>query len=168
MTERITAEQAAELLSYDPGSGEFRWKIARSYVVKVGQVVGSWDLHGYKTVRLNGRSYKLHRLAWLMTYGVWPAGDVDHINGIRHDNRISNLRDLPRGQNLENRWKPNPNKKSGLPLGVHKAKGGHYSARISVDNKSVILGTFVTVDDATAAYFAAKIRFHQGFARSGG
>lgn len=161
MAQSITATEAAELLSYDPGSGEFRWRVNRCRA-RAGGLVGSWDLHGYKTVRLNGGSYKLHRLAWLMTHGTWPSGDVDHLNGIRHDNRISNLRDVPRGTNLQNRRAANPNKPSGLPLGVHCNKGASYEAKISVGNKSRVVGRFATPEEASAAYVEAKRKLHAG------
>lgn len=161
MTSPIAANDLKEIISYDPASGGFLWKVSRSKKVKVGARIGSWDLYGYQTVRIDGRSYKLHRLAWLYMTGEWPVGDVDHINGVRHDNRFSNLRDVPRGQNLENRRAANPGKKSGLPLGVHRERYA-FSARISRDNCSIVLGHFPTPEEASAAYIQAKRALHRG------
>src|SRR5215467_10234620 len=57
----------------------------------IGDVAGWLDDRGYRSVNLEGKSYKVHRLVWLLTYGSWPNGEIDHINGIRSDNRVSNL-----------------------------------------------------------------------------
>lgn len=159
----ISQKELHDLLSYDEETGVFRWKKSRSQRVKVGNEVGSWDLYGYKTVRLDGRSYKLHRLAWFYVFGVWPAGDIDHMNGIRSDNRLSNLRDVPRKTNLENQTKVTARPTETGLIGAYydKAKNVFYS-RISQFNKSIYLGTFQTADEAHQAYLKAKRIMHVG------
>jgi hypothetical protein len=158
----ITAHELRSILDYDPETGIFRWRCNRGPRARAGNVVGSDDLYGYKTIRINKKSYKAHRLAWLHIYGFWPAGDVDHINGSRSDNRIINLRDVPRKMNLENQRLATNNRSTGL-LGVYfdKRKGVYYS-RISMHNKSVHLGSFRTPEEAQAAYIEAKRRMHLG------
>lgn len=156
----ISAREALELFSYDAATGMVTRKVKRGGRALAGAQVGSDDMHGYKTVRINRRSYKLHRLIWLMTHGVWPAGDVDHINGQRSDNRLCNLRDVPRRINLQNQSKAPNNKSTGV-LGVYR-DGLRFYARISIGNKSRHLGTFDTVADASAAYLQAKRELHVG------
>lgn len=159
-TDVISAREALDLFSYDAATGMVTRKVNRGSRGLAGAQVGSDDLHGYKTVRINRRSYKIHRLVWLMTYGEWPVGDIDHINGNRSDNRLSNLRDVPRGVNLQNQSKAQNNKSTGV-LGVYRDGSSFYS-RISVDNKSIHLGTFQTIGEAHSAYLTAKRKLHPG------
>lgn len=156
----ISAEQVRDLFSYDAATGMVTRLVQRGNRAPAGADVGSADLYGYRTVRINRRSYKLHRIIWLHAYGVWPTGDVDHINGERSDNRLSNLRDVPRRTNLQNQSKAPNNKSTGV-LGVYR-DGGRFYARISIDNKSCHLGTFDTVAEASAAYVSAKRALHAG------
>src|SRR6185436_109605 len=137
---KLNAEQLRQILSYDAETGVFTWN-APGRGRRPGPI-GSADAYGYKTARLAWKSYKLHRLAWLYVHGVWPSGDIDHINGIRDDNRLCNLRDVPRKTNLENQRSATNNQSTGL-LGAYfdKRKGTFYS-RISMHNKSIHLGTF--------------------------
>lgn len=161
-TNQINADDVRHLLSYDAESGIFSWLNPKSRNCKVSAEVGSWDFYGYKTVRLYGKSYKLHRLAWLYVYGKWPSGDVDHINGVRSDNRICNLRDVSRRINLQNQRSAKNNKSTGLIGAYFDSRKNHYYARISMNNKSVHLGTFATAEEAHKAYVEAKRKMHEG------
>ena len=159
----LTAERIRLLFSYNPENGVFTRLTKTGGRARIGQEIGSWDLYGYKTTRIDNRSFKLHRLAWLYVHGVWPVGDVDHINGVRHDNRIENLRCVSRQVNLQNRRTANKQKKSTGILGVYLIKGtNRFSSCISIDNKSKYLGVFDTPQDAHAAYLEAKRRLHPG------
>lgn len=159
----ITAEQLRQIAMYQPDTGIFTWKITRSSVAQAGTEFGSWDLHGYKTVRINRKSYKLHRLAWLYVHGEMPKNDIDHINGIRHDNRICNLRDVTRKTNLENKTKLNTVKKYTSLIGAYfDPKKNVFYSRISINNKSVHLGSFDTEEKAHQAYIDAKRKLHSG------
>lgn len=158
----ITLKALRERLDYDPTTGAFRWKSHGKRPSWNGREVGSRDMYGYKTVRLDGKSYKLHRLAWLYVHGTWPVGDVDHINGNRSDNRIANLRDVSRKVNLENQRAAKNNASTGL-LGAYLDKRKNiYYARISQHNRSIHLGTFPTAEAAHAAYLRAKRKMHEG------
>lgn len=148
---------------YEPETGKFTWLINHSSKAKTGQELGSWDLYGYKTVRIYKRSYKLHRLAWFYMTGEWPKGDIDHINGVRSDNRWTNLRDVSRKSNLENTLRNGSHKVHDLPRGVSHSNGGKFSAKISHNNKPIHLGTYWTPEEAGAAYMAAKRLLHAGY-----
>jgi len=90
----------------------------------------------------------------------WPEHDIDHINGVRADNRISNLRDVVRAVNLQNRRSSHRRSLSGL-LGVKKNHNG-WSAGITKQGVLLHLGTFKTPEQAHSAYIAAKRQFHEG------
>lgn len=161
----ITHEELKAALTYNPETGVFKWAApGRSRVI--GIEVGSWDCYGYKTVRLAGKSYKLQRLAWLYVNGKWPEFDIDHKNGIRSDNRIENLRDIPRKLNLENQVKlRNRPNKTGLMGAYFDSRKNIYYSRISQNDKSIYLGSFKTAEDAHNAYLKAKKELHLGFTK---
>jgi hypothetical protein len=93
-----------EFLKYDPETGDITWiKDSGRKKIKQGKVAGSFDKEGYVVIRFNNIQYKSHRLAWYLHYGTWPQGDIDHINGLKNDNRIINLRDVTKSQNLLNK-----------------------------------------------------------------
>ena len=110
---------------------------------------------------IDEREYSAHRLAWLYVHGAWPTGQIDHINGDRGDNRISNLRDVTPALNTQNqRRAARSNKSSGL-LGV-TANRGRWLAQISIGGKSRNLGRYATPEEAHAVYVAAKRVLHAG------
>ena len=157
----INLQQLKELLEYSPESGEFTWK--QSLVknqVKVGSTAGSIDAYGYRVIRLLGRYYKAHRLAWYYVNSEWPKGCIDHINGIRNDNRISNIRDVDTRTNQENQRKARVDSTSGF-LGVTH-KRNKWVAQISMHGKRKYLGIFESKEDAHKAYLAAKRTLHIG------
>lgn len=94
----LTAEGVREILDYDPANGVFRWISGRLS----GSLAGTDQNQGYRHIAIAGRKHLAHRLAWLYIYDEWPAGNLDHINGIRNDNRISNLRIASPSQNAAN------------------------------------------------------------------
>jgi hypothetical protein len=77
-----------ELLSYDPKTGMFTWRIRSARRVHIGDVAGGVNGRGYLTIRVDGRQYLAHRLAFLHMTGSWPKKEhIDHINMDRADNR---------------------------------------------------------------------------------
>ena len=163
MTQRSKLTQAAlrELLDYDPSTGEFVWKIMASTRAVVGSRAGKIDSYGYRSIKFNGLDYRAHRLAWLWIYGVWPTHQIDHINGVRDDNRISNLRDVPYVLNAQNKLGPQKNNKCGL-RGV-TSKGSKWQAQIRFPGGKCYLGTFDTREQAHVAYLEAKAALHEGY-----
>lgn len=98
----ITQAELKKTLSYDPSTGVFTWIIRPSQRIKANTVAGSENEQGYIVIKINGRMYKAHRLAWLYVNGYLPEHNVDHINRVRNDNRISNLREASQMCNVQN------------------------------------------------------------------
>jgi hypothetical protein len=92
-----------EYLQYDPKTGDIIWLKKPSPKVYIGDIAGNLNSLGYLRIQFYGKSYYAHRLAWFLYYGNWPKNDIDHINGIKTDNRISNLRDVTKSENNYNR-----------------------------------------------------------------
>lgn len=156
----LEAEELRRKVDYDPDTGIMTLKATgKGYVT--GRVVGHKHHKGYLIYTFNSKKYGMHRLAWLHYYGQWPEHEIDHINGNKADNRICNLRDVPRLLNAQNRPNPLPNNKLGI-TGV-KAKNGRFQAQIRVDGKMKHLGMFDTASEASNAYQTAKAKFHEGY-----
>jgi len=151
----LTAEKLRELLHYDQVSGIFTWKVRTSRSVKVGNLAGSVDGDGYLRVMALSRRYQAHRLAWLYMYGVWPEGQIDHINRIRTDNRIANLREVTNKQNHQNRSKPSNNTSGHSGESWYK-RDSKWVAKITHNYKHTHLGYFENLEEAIAARKAAE------------
>ena len=163
----ITQEQLKERLHYDPDTGEFTWT-KKHMVHKKRSVAGHLENTGYISIRLIYRPYLAHRLAFLYMIGSFPSCQVDHINGIRHDNRWFNLRAAHGNQptNLQNRREPNKGSKSGS-LGVSwRPDKKKWKARIHVNYKEIHIGYFDSKEEASAAYFKKKKEVHEFFVPS--
>lgn len=154
----VSREEVAALISYDPQTGLFTHKV-NGHKRRAGDVTGRLDNKGYVRIRLLGYEFKAHRLAWLLTYGVWPAAEIDHINGCPSDNRVMNLRDVSVAENGWNRKKAMRNSQTGV-LGVCE-NGRKFHAQIGAKGKRYSLGLFDTVEEASAAYRAAKAELHK-------
>lgn len=151
-------EQVLDLLIYEPDTGLFFWRVNRRGQKKQGDKAGGVSAStGYIYIGLGNRKrYAAHRLAWLCTHGEWPDGEIDHINGVRSDNRIVNLRVVTPAANRQNMQKARG--QVGL-LGVRR-NGKRFSALIKLDYKSHYLGTFDTPEEAHQAYVTAKRALH--------
>jgi hypothetical protein len=164
MRTHVTKDRVLELLDVDVDAGKLHRRVGvRGHAAgeEAGTAMGT---HGYRRVRIDQRSYDVHQIIWLVAHGSWPER-IDHINGIKTDNRISNLRLVTVRENAQNRTVPRRGSKSGV-LGAHwNARRRKWKSEISVDGKRVHLGSFGTAEAAHAAYMAAKRRLHPGFAR---
>ena len=151
----LIAEQLRSILHYSPETGIFTWKVRTSSSVKVGDVAGSVNGNGYLNIKLQSRKHLAHRLVWLHVYGEWPKGQIDHINRVRTDNRIANLRDISHKQNLQNAGKYSHNT-SGHPGVCWNKRASKWQAQITHNQKHIHLGYFTTIEDAIAARKAAE------------
>lgn len=164
----LLAGELRRLFNYDKETGEFTRlvptkRLPGGAVHGVGSVAGSLHVsRGYVTICIAGKVYFAHRLAFLWVNGEAPSSElhVDHINGVRSDNRWVNLRLASPGENLQNQKGPRTNNSCGL-LGVRwKAHAGKWSAQIAVKGEVSNLGHFDTKESAYAAYLEAKRRLH--------
>jgi hypothetical protein len=89
------------LLKYNPDTGVITWATTSRHV-NAGDVAGYVCPRGYRYISVGGKKQSAHRLAWFLSYGVWPEDQVDHINGDKTDNRLVNLRSATKAQNNRN------------------------------------------------------------------
>jgi hypothetical protein len=157
---RITAEFVRELFHYDPETGVFTRRVTRQgNGARAGAIAGTRKPSGYLVIWICGANHMAHRLAWLYVYGTWPTGQIDHINRVRDDNRIANLRSVACAENIQNRGRQG-NNASGFK-GVFRAKGNRrWTAQITANGRQMHLGNYESAEAAHAAYCAAAARLH--------
>lgn len=157
----VTKEEAEAVLSYSPLLGTFSYRKGP----RAGLLITARSAQGYVLVRVGGVSQLAHRMAWLLEKGEMPPGPIDHINGDRSDNRISNLRLADVTLNNQNRCAPQRDNKTSKFLGVcgWTRLPGKFRAQIKVMGKKIHLGMFDSEEEAAAAYIEAKRRLHAGF-----
>lgn len=163
-TSILTAQRLREVLDYDQATGVLSWKTRNSNRINIGDHAGAMLKTGYLSISIDGKLHRAHRLVWLWIHGVWPDGELDHINGVRTDNRIANLRDVSRTTNQQNlRSARGDNTHSGM-LGVHLTDKIEKPWRSSIKTagKYKHLGNFFTKEDAHSAYLDAKRKLHAG------
>ncbi|BCQ23123.1 HNH endonuclease [Caballeronia sp. NK8] len=162
MAERITLERLKQILSYEPDTGLFRWKVYRNAKVGVGDIAGTISAKGYAMIGTGGRLYQAHRLAWFYMTGAWPDHEIDHRNHIKTDNRFENLRQATKTDNNRNRrFKRNRSGFKGVAFNPRLKK---WNAQIWYDGKQKHLGVFDRPEDAHEAYRAAAKEIHGEFA----
>ena len=160
----MTPDEARAVFTYEPSTGELRWRIRAARCVRVGDVAGFVKSDGYVGVLYRQKAYAAHRVAWAIVHGEWPYGPVDHINGTRSDNRMENLRQVTAEENMQNQSRAHRNNKSSGILGVHfYARTGRWRATIWLDGKNKFLGYHATAAEAERAYLDAKQAMHPGF-----
>lgn len=156
-----------ECFEYDPETGVLTWKdrprahfrAPNAYATFqkncAGKAAGNLAPHGYVTVRLNRKLLYAHRIAWVLMTGVWPLVNIDHVNGNKADNRWTNLRLASQSQNMTNVPINSGHfrRKHNLPRGVSVTR---YANRpYFAQHRGRYLGSFATIAEAEAAYFAA-------------
>ena len=142
----LTYEEAINAFSYDIATGN----LLRNYPSRQsdrGSVCGTLMANGYLSLWYKNRTYLVHRIIWLMHNKQWPKNQIDHINRIRNDNRIENLRDVTQSRNNNN------NQAKGYS---YNSSTGGYMARITVDGQFIYLGVYATKNMAHDAYMKAK------------
>lgn len=155
----LTQERLKELLHYEPETGVFTWLATRGPARK-GGIAGCLDPSGYFKICVLYQQNWAHRLAWFYMTGVWPDGEIDHIDLNRSNTKWSNLRDGTKTNNIQNSIRSRKSNVLGV-LGVTRNRG-KFSASITVDGKKRHLGSFVTQEQAHDVYLKAKRDLHPG------
>ena len=142
----MTQDYLKSILSYDPKTGIFVWLVnkARSKTHGVGTVAGCRNKAGYMIVKINRKIYYQHRLAWLYVTGSDSLCEIDHIDGVRHNNTFQNLREATVAQQQYNR----------SDIQGHWYEGGKWRARLRSNGVDINLGSHPTKSEARAAYLA--------------
>lgn len=142
-------------LEYSKSTGVFtNWKTGHSFECL--------SKDGYIKLWFRGEKKLAHRLAWYFYTGSWPLDQLDHINGIRNDNRLHNLRQASMADNCHNRCL-NKNNTTGFK-GVYK-RDGFWVAGIRFQGEKIHLGVFDTPEEAANAYNAAASKYFGAFVR---
>lgn len=159
----LTQSRLKELLHYDPLTGIFtRLKCACTYYI--GKRAGNaCKFHGYRFIKIDQVSYREHRVAWLYMHGVWPAGEIDHINRNGLDNRFSNLREADESQQACN-TRGRKNTMSGVKGVTWVPHCGRWMGRVSHKTKEHYLGLFSTIEEAKIAVIAKRAELHGEYA----
>lgn len=180
MTFEVNADICWRILDMDPDKGLLFWKARDRSLFANAICSASWNTkfagkeafttilnNGYRCGSVFGRKFTAHRLIYLMHTGQWPQGQIDHINGIRTDNRIVNLRDVTPSVNGRNKC-ISSNNSTGV-TGVYWQKAAQkWTAEIKVNSVKTYLGLFETFDDAAQARKEAEIAmgFHKNHGRA--
>lgn len=161
MSEKLTPEYVRERFNYYPATGVLTWRTNVDRTV-VGKPVGSLGNHGYLVVNVLDRPVLLHRLIWLHVHGREPVEQIDHVNRVRTDNRICNLREASFSQQLMNQGMRSDNT-SGFKGVFWDKSRMKYQARISVNCRDIYLGRFECLEDAVACRREAEKRYFGEF-----
>lgn len=155
---KLTQERLKEVLDYNPETGVFIWKCRMASYISVGSVAGS-IAPGYVKIQINRSLYPAHRLAWLYMYGHFPEFYIDHINEIKNDNRIVNLREVKGSCNVKNTSVARRDNTSGIK-GVHLLHGKWVARACEESGKRIYLGFFTSKLEAAKARYAAEVKFN--------
>ena len=165
-----------KILRYNPKTGELFWRKRDISFFREGKktalhacnawnsknadkpAMTAYDGHGYRQGRIFGVSYQAHRVAWAINNGKWPPEFIDHINGIKDDNRILNLRLASFTDNNRNMRKSRRNKSGCVGVFLHKPSG-KWIASIGHNARSVHLGYFENFDEAVYARKSAEVKY---------
>lgn len=167
MLNNLTQTHLHTLFNYDKDTGIFTHKFTKGRLGKKDSIAGCVSSKGYTVIKVNSKPYKAHRLAWLYVYGCMPEKQIDHINGVKDDNRIDNLRTVTDAQNSKN-LPMCKNNISGI-VGVYFCKTmKRWTSHIGVNGKTKTLGRFKTMEDAISVRKEAerKYGFHTNHGRS--
>jgi len=160
----ISPDLLRNIIDYNPDTGRITWKVRADRSPQWNgryahsEALNNLSRHGYFRGTINNRLYLAHRVAFAFVYGRWPHPEVDHINGNRRDNRIANLREVPKSQNAKNK-RPSRRNSSGHN-GIHwDSRNKKWIAQVKRHGQSSFLGRFKRVEDAIAARDAAYVRY---------
>jgi hypothetical protein len=163
--ETLSQEYLKSILDYDLETGIFTWKVNKSQRCKIGNIAG-WLSNGYREIEIDSKKYKVHRLAWLYVNGEIPKNLIDHIDGNRLNNKISNLREATYQQNGENYKKPKTNTSGVKNASWHKSSN-KWVVSISIKNIKKTIGYFDNLEFAELVAIEARNKYRLEFANHG-
>jgi hypothetical protein len=155
----ITQERLKSLFEYNNTTGRLV-ALSNSKRRKVGDLIGNRNERGYLVASVDGKNYRVHRLVFLYHFGYMPE-QIDHINGVRDDNRIENLREATSIQNSYNR---KPLAQSGKKGVYWHKQSQKWVASIWINKKNIHLGSFCSVEEAALVAFKTREKKHGDFA----
>lgn len=164
MENGIDVEWLSENLIYDENTGLICWA-KRGFGRQVGKEAGCIDAHGYRRIMVKSKPYGGHVIAWALHHKELPSGYIDHINGVRDDNRACNLRVATASQNIANS-KTSKRNTSGFKGVCWNKVCGKWQAGIRVLGKSLHLGLYSDPVEAHKAYLAAAKHYFGEFSRA--
>ena len=154
----ITQEQLKECLHYEPETGVFTWRNHMCNRALKGAVAGGLSGYGYPCIRVQGRRYPAHRLAFLYMTGRFPPEQVDHINHVRDDNRWRNLRAVSHAENGKNVSLLSTNTSG--HNGVYWSKlHSKWHVKMKVNQKDIHIGLYDSLEDAVKARADANTEY---------
>lgn len=159
----LTQEKALHLFEYKDGN--LFWKNPTHGKVEIGSQVGFLNNEGYYQVSVYGKKYRVHQIVYLMQHGYIPK-EIDHINTIKTDNRIENLREVTRVQNMYNKNLSTRNT-SGFKGVSWKEKIKKWQVAINVDGKRKYIGVYEDLELADLVATEARNKYHGKFANHG-
>jgi hypothetical protein len=154
----LTLDRLHHLLDYNPETGEFTRRVTAGGK-PVGSRAGSLNDKGYVKLRIDGHVHAAHRLAWFISTGKWPRFEVDHVDGVRSDNRFSKLREADPTQQARNVrvYKNNTSGHKGVSWDKEYSK---WAARIRINKRLTLIGRYGELADACEAYrLRASVEF---------
>lgn len=166
----LTADQIREVLDYNPDTGEFVWKSRpvemfpdrRSFSIwntrYAGKASGCINNYGYLIIKVHGALRLSHRLAWILHHGSVDGIEIDHINHIRTDNRLCNLRAADTLTNRRNQSR-HPANTSGVPGVFWLKESKNWRAIIGVDRKTEYLGVSDSFFEAVCMRKSAEAKY---------
>lgn len=151
-------------LRCEPETGKLFWRdcedMPNSWLARYAskEAFTAVSNYGYRVGTIDGKLFQAHRIIFAMHHGEWPEDQIDHINGVRRDNRIVNLRAVSHAENGRNQSMRKNNKSGVTGVYWHK-RDWKWVAQIKVNCRNKYLGLFDTIDEAAAARAEALTRY---------
>lgn len=158
------SEQYRSALQYVPETGALLWKATTGPRCRVGAVAGSIDTHGYRQIKIHGKTILAHRIVWAMFNDRMPLGRLDHINGNRLDNRIENLREVTDSQSAFNIGMK-ANNTTGAKGVCYRRSTGRWLVQIGVGGRKLFVGSFASKEEAITARADAEAKHYPSHRR---
>lgn len=174
LTTTMSPGQIARLIQYDPDAGTFKWLPRNESSFATTQAFKAWRGRyegketsctsggGYAVIRVGGKLFYAHRIAWAIMTGDWPDSQIDHIDGNRLNNRFCNLRVATASENARNHGISRSNT-SGVTGVYLDSNRGKWVSEIMINLKKIHLGSFTEFEDAVAARRKAEITHHGSY-----